>query len=332
MKKILAIVCIIFTCSSFGQKNSDVDEDYIELFPHHISLTQSIFRKDIGISIKEKKYPRLGYTINSRMKLGYHIAWKFISFGFAVNIPIGGNEEKYGQTNTFDFRTNFFIKNKILGDFYLVQSNGMHLSNPTQHIPEFKRTDNYPQFSNMKATQIGLDVLYMFNGSEYSYKAAFGQNAHQLKSAGSLLVGGYLYFIGVDNDGLLYPLADTSSFVQLTDLKGFNITTFGAAAGYAQNFVVKEHGLIGMMGLIGTGLSSFTEKTLTGETNDHNNFSTRIKLKGVLGYQGDVHNAGAQLQVNALLTTFAEGVRGSSILGYTGIYYKVQFPTKKYRN
>lgn len=330
-------ILLLFVCCSFWQKGNAqkqhmVDSNYIKVLPNHISITPSIFRKDNVFNIKEKGAPRLSYSINSRLKLGLHVAWRWISFGFSINVPNASNEDKYGKTQTLDFRTNFLIKNKVLVDLQFATTKGMYLSNAENHIPEFSETvSTYPHYPNMRTFQFGLDVNYLFNSRQYSYKAAFGQNVVQLKTAGGFGVGGYFYLMSVNNDGVLYPEESEHNFNRLKGLNGVNVISYGPEFGYAQNIVFKKHGLVGLLGLLGLGVSSFEEKALDGSSLRHTNFGSRFKFKGMIGYQGDMHSAGFSFRFHATATSYAKKIKGSTILGYTGVYYKIQFTTKKYR-
>lgn len=70
----------------------------------------------------------------------------------------------------------------------------------------------------------------VFNNKKFSYKAAFNQNERQLKSAGSFLLGGGVYFTKISSD---------SSFVHKTrnSLRNFQ---FGVSGGYAYTWAINK--------------------------------------------------------------------------------------------
>ncbi len=78
-----------------------------------------------------------------------------------------------------------------------------------------------------------LDGYYLFNGSHFSYSAAYDQSAYQLRSAGSLMVGGMYYYSHINYDA---PV--NADMIALMDNVGrVKQWQVSLGAGYAYNYV-----------------------------------------------------------------------------------------------
>ena len=78
-----------------------------------------------------------------------------------------------------------------------------------------------------------IDGYYLFNGSRFSYMAAYDQSAYQLRSSGSFMVGGMYYYAHIDyadpkNVGFIFLMDDVG------DMRQWQVSI---GAGYAYNYV-----------------------------------------------------------------------------------------------
>jgi hypothetical protein len=85
-----------------------------------------------------------------------------------------------------------------------------------------------------------MDFWRIMNSDKFSYRAAMTQNDWQLKSAGSLLLGGEANFSSISGDSALTPKAISAYFPQNEVYKA---STFciGPGIGYAYNLVIKKN-------------------------------------------------------------------------------------------
>lgn len=95
----------------------------------------------------------------------------------------------------------------------------------------------------IKVKSFILDGYYMFNGSRYSYAAAYDQSAYQLRSAGSLMVGGMYYYSNIDYET---PL-NAGMIMMMDNIGRLRQWQVSLGAGYAYNYVPARGVLISGM-------------------------------------------------------------------------------------
>jgi hypothetical protein len=121
-------------------------------------------------------------------------------------------------------------------DFVIQHYKGMYLT----PLNVYSRNNTFYLRPDVATTQVGMDFWRIMNSDKFSYRAAMTQNDWQLKSAGSLLLGGEANFGSIGGDSALTPKAIANYFPQSPVYKA---TSFhiGPGIGYAYNFVFKKN-------------------------------------------------------------------------------------------
>lgn len=159
---------------------------------------------------------------NTPMSLGFGISIKNtiidLSYGQSLNFM---KEDDKGRTKALDFQIHNYGR-KFIIDLFIQKYHGFYTADDSN-----KNIKLYP---DLNIQQYGAFGQYVFNNKKFSYKAAFNQNERQLKSAGSFLLGGGVYFSKIDSD---------SSFVYKSknSLRNFQ---FGVSGGYAYTWAIDK--------------------------------------------------------------------------------------------
>lgn len=211
------LLFVVFPYSSKAQ----VDTLYIQPFENKIALRSYLSMKFISM---EKEVDGLTKTFkpNTPLSLGFGIAVNNtiidLSYGYGLKFM---KETEKGNTKALDFQIHNYGR-KFIIDLFAQEYQGFYTADAAD-----KNIQLYP---DLKIQKYGAFGQYVFNNKKYSYKAAFKQNEIQLKSAGSLLLGGGVYFTKIDAD---------SSFVHQSknELRNFQ---FGVSGGYAYTWVINR--------------------------------------------------------------------------------------------
>ncbi len=166
---------------------------------------------------KEKIYmPNNPFEIG----LGLSVNNTVLSFGYGYGFDFL-RDKKYGKTRSFDFQFHNYGR-KYAFDIFFQKYKGFYM--------EEDKVDGFILCPDLRIDKYGLYGEYVFNGKKFSYRAAFDQTEKQLRSAGSLIVGGGVYYTDIKSD---------TSFIfnDKNKLKNFQ---FGVSAGYAYTWVASR--------------------------------------------------------------------------------------------
>lgn len=200
---------------------AQIDTTYIKPFDNQVSLKTYLSTKFISME-KEVDGKIKNFMPNNPMSLGLGISIKNtiidLSYGQSLNFM---KEDDKGRTKALDFQIHHYGR-KFIIDLFIQKYHGFYTADDSN-----KNIKLYP---DLNIQQYGAFGQYVFNNKKFSYKAAFNQNERQLKSAGSFLLGGGVYFSKIDSD---------SSFVYKSknSLRNFQ---FGVSGGYAYTWAIDK--------------------------------------------------------------------------------------------
>jgi hypothetical protein len=204
------------------------------------------------------------YRPNTPFNIGFGANYRFIGLNLGFNLPfVNRHNNKYGETKYLDLQSHVYLR-KIVVDFYGQFYRGYYIANPEEVFgKEYAKQHPYPQRPDLRNTNFGLNVQYIFNDKRFSYRAPNLQNEYQHKSSGSLLVGGEVFYGRIKGDSAIIP-SNMQDTMFLRDLRFYKttITSLAANVGYAYTFVVKQHFFLSLSltgGLGGNATSLFLE-------------------------------------------------------------------------
>ncbi len=144
--------------------------------------------------------------------------------------------------------------------------------------------------NNLAYFQLGLKTFFIFNGSKYSYNAAFNQSQFQIKPAGSfMLLTSFDYNQLKDNGGYITSIdsSNIANYGVYSNLIGLNRNTqvnFNLLPGYGYTLVYKSI-YLALAQYIGVGLQVQNYKQLS-NSNSGSGFCLASRSKCALGYNG----------------------------------------------
>ncbi|MGN0221129.1 MAG: DUF4421 family protein [Prevotella sp.] len=181
---------------------------------------------DVEPHLQSEKFSTIGLWVGYR---GYGYGYsKSIGDNDDTYFTIGATGGRYGlnfkyrkhKTNAPEFRYLFTIEDLDASDEGVVDLN-----------------------APMSMKSYILTGYYLFNGKRFSYAAAYDQSVIQLRSAGSLMLGGAYYRSVVD-----YASNENADFIGMMGNVGKLSITMGCIGlGYAYNFVPAKGWLINAM-------------------------------------------------------------------------------------
>ena len=218
---------------------AQIDTTYIKPFDNKLSLRTYLSMKFLSME-QESNGEIKKFMPNTPMSLGLGVSVNntIINLSYGQGLSFMKDPEK-GKTKAFDFQIHNYGR-KFIIDLFIQKYHGFYTSDNSD-----KNIQLYP---DLNIQQYGAFGQYVFNNKKFSYKAAFNQNEKQLKSAGSFLIGGGVYFTKIGSD---------SSFVHKSrnSLRNFQ---FGVSGGYAYTWAINKRWFTS--GSITTGINFGTER------------------------------------------------------------------------
>lgn len=345
MKKFILILLIItlFTLLLHAQNKVDVsgkkakfDTSYVNSYKHYYSSYVNIITKynrfELNlINTQDQEKISLEYNPNEKAKLGLGFHYKWLSLGIGILNMNPQDEDKYGKTEQFDLQLNIFLRSIII-DANIQNYTGFYISNPNSFNPLYTEThEKYPQYPKLKTTSLGASFFYVFNNKKFSYRAAFNQTEHQMKSAGSFLFGLSFSINAFRNPENIIPNELHSVVAENNYYKSSGIINPGIIFGYAYTYVFQKNYFATLSFVPGIALQ--TRRIVT-ENKDHNqlkiNFSGTNKVRFAAGYNSAKHYLGISFSANNF--TSKDKAESTSIyysLGRVRIFYGRRFISGK---
>lgn len=212
------------------------------------SLYIRSFRQNVAVSVNLGK-PYLAFTQktpsgsynyqpNNPVKGGIGIAIRNTLINFNLGQEFNFlRDKKRGKTKAFDLQMHHYGGSYVV-DLYIQKYRGFYTENEADEV-----TGLYP---DLEIRQYGLHGQYVFNHKKFSYKAAFPQSEIQLRSAGSALLGGCVYYTEMTAD---------SAFIK-NGSRALQNFQFGVNGGYVHTWVLDNHWFINASILVGVNVGN----------------------------------------------------------------------------
>ena len=209
-----------------------------------------------------KNGERLHYKSNDNFNLGVGFNYRFLGLNVGFKMPfVNDDARRFGKTRSFDLQS-FLYMRRLTIDLYMQFYNGLYIFNQDALMRQ-PAGDVFPRRPDMKTRNFGINGHYIFNPRRFSYRAAFIQNEHQKKSAGSAIAGANLYHFRVSADSAVVPrdIIFSSPFWADTFNRS-NVTSLAVGGGYAYTLVIKKNYFLtgSFMGALGLNYTSLRNK------------------------------------------------------------------------
>ncbi len=221
---------------------------------------------------------RLIYKPNISSSAGIGVSYSWLSFDATLRTKARSAQAMRGKTDQVRLGLSFNGR-KVQFNANYQQYKGLYLYNTdVLDANWFQQSDTYPLRPDIDSRTFYARVYYTFNNERFSHPATMFKRERQMKSAGSLLLGGTLVFSQVQGDSSLVPVKVQSYFPKESNLLRYRTINYSVNVGYAYTYVFKKYFFVSASFRPGLGL-----RHQTGTTPDET--ATVIPLK--LGLQGD---------------------------------------------
>ena len=290
---ILLMIAIV-PGNSQAQKNGTTDEGYYIAYPEKVMVRLYLSQKFAPFTVSSQGDKELNYKTNSKLTLGVGASYKSFTLNLGYGFKFLNKDKGQGKTKGLDLQVHIF-PNKwavdVLGTFikgyYLdpKDNNGLNLS-------------TFYQRPDIHRNVIGFTVFRVPNSNKFSYKAAVTQSVWQVKSAGSVLYGGEIYYGSITGDSAIVPSKVASVYPQ-SGLTKVNFISVGPGIGYAYTLVFNRNYFISGS-VIANGDLNFSSEQKGGTKLSKVNFTPSGIFKGAIGYNSDTWSVSANILGNAL--------------------------------
>ena len=219
-----------------GRSSGTSDSNYIYNYERDLIGRIYYSRKNTGFNCAAPdKATSFSYKPNNSKGIGLGLSYRYLT----LNLQFGllGRDESKGTTSSFDFQTNLYKKQWVY-DFVIQTYKGMYLTPKGYNTSD----GSYYLRPDIRTTLVGGDFWRIMNSDRFSYRAVMTQNDWQIKSAGSLLLGGEIYYGITTGDKPLIPdsaLKNYTPFQQgINKVKLFRV---GPGIGYAYTLVLNKN-------------------------------------------------------------------------------------------
>ncbi|BDX38850.1 hypothetical protein CYCD_22050 [Tenuifilaceae bacterium CYCD] len=220
---------------------AQTDSLYIVKDDQSAILSTFLYENFIQFTTVDPKQSKkeIDYLSNNPVSIGLGFNHPKIPFeiSFGYNLSPKADEE-YLRTRSLDVQLHQY------GRMYVTDISLQHYRG--FYIDDSKLLSSEANCPDLSIFEIGISGQYIFNGHKFSYKSAFGQNEYQVKSAGSFLLGGGIYFYNINSDS-------SFTFDSKNRIKSYQ---FGANTGYSYNWVVSKHILLNGSLTLGANLGN----------------------------------------------------------------------------
>ncbi|ANI89844.1 hypothetical protein A9P82_11430 [Arachidicoccus ginsenosidimutans] len=273
-----------------GTSTGNTDSTFIDDYDRMITARIYYSRTNTGIEFRTPHTNSFNYKPNNSKGIGVGVSYRYVTLDFAYGV-LGRDEDK-GKTHTISLMSSLY-KHQWVYDFGIQHYKGMYLSPQSA----FSVNNNYYLRPDIATTMIGGDFWRILNSDKFSYRAVMTQNDWQLKPAGSLLLGGEIYYGAIHGDSALTPVAIADNFPQNAVYKNHSLR-IGPGIGYAYTFVFDKHFFVS--GGITENLDFTIGKEYTNTASKNTaSFSPNLNYRISAGYNSSLWNIDASIFDNS---------------------------------
>ena len=289
VKKIfIAVLFSLLSLQSFSQNDSTYYRKYNESLI--ISLYQS-FARQFDIAVSEKFLPDTGksdlhYFSDADIISGISVDYDKLGFSVGYRSVPPKDERRKGSGKHVNLALNIGgVKWRLEASFRKYM--GFYDANSANYEPGFNDSTPFHQDASMNIENLRFKFLYFFNHQKFAYKAAYGSNYRQTKSAASWVLLGNLYFCRYGADSSLFPAAVRKYYGEYDDLDRLIVKGFSAGGGFSWNLIIAKKIFANLT--LGVGLEPQwkTYHHDRGQSEDMMYVSGSGDVRSSLGYNGD---------------------------------------------
>ena len=177
------------------------------------------------------------YGAESNLIGGITIGYDKLLFSFGTrSTPPAGNTGK-GNTKTFNIGLNFGDNRWVIENNFRTFK-GFYNKNTSKFDTNFIKTGNYYLQPHLTSSMYLTRLMYFTNHQNFSYKAGFGADYRQLKSAATWILGGSFSVYDLHNDSSILPYKARPYYNDYANIKNFTSYNVSFNAGAAATLVL----------------------------------------------------------------------------------------------
>ncbi len=222
----------------------------------------------------------LEYKANTLRTMGIGATYNNLTINLAYGFSFLNNDDDKGKTKSIDLQAHLFPHKWAL-DLLAIRHEGLSFEPKTDDD-----SDNNYYRPDIQQLFIGFSGYRVFNPQRFSFNAAMTQNEWQKKSAGSLLLGGLVYYGQIKGDSSLIPKQDENYFPKAAGINKVNFFSIGVGGGYAYTVVIAKHFYITGSGIVNLNADFSTVQDMNDKANKTTLKPTAI-YKAAVGYNSD---------------------------------------------
>ncbi|HEY4154530.1 MAG TPA: DUF4421 domain-containing protein [Puia sp.] len=232
--------CVLLFMISFPAARAqtpDHDTAYYRTYRDQVTTRAYLSRKYTVLRFDPPgESPKFVYNPNTSLNLGIGATYHAFTLNIGIGISKFNPGEIKGKTRYLDLQGHFYARKwniDVLGEFY----RGYYLTPKGLAAPP---GESYYTRRDLGLGLLGLAFYRSLNDRRFSYQAGLLQNEWQKKSAGSVLVGGEIYYGSVHADSTLVP-AELDSGYGKQNINRVHFFEIGPGIGYAYTLVIGQH-------------------------------------------------------------------------------------------
>jgi hypothetical protein len=175
----------------------------------------------------------LRFRPNGQINIGLGASLRKLTLNIGVRMPfVNDDVDAKGRTRYLDAQANVY-GTKQASTLFLQVYQGYHITSHTMAALGWRQSTEFPYRADLLQYNIGISSLRVVNHERFSYRAGFNQDAVQLRSQGSWLIGGYLTSYFLQADSALVPTRLETDFPHSAGIRKAGFYDLGPMGGYA---------------------------------------------------------------------------------------------------
>jgi Domain of unknown function (DUF4421) len=317
--------------------NGGFDSTYVLDYTHLLTTRVYMSTKFNAMTVDDREQAsHLEYRPNTNVNLGVGASYRALTLNIGLGIPfLNSDDSLRGDTKYLDAQGNMYGRRfainlfaQLYRGYYIDQLSFPGFGEPGTAYTEALREDRLRP--DIRQRNLGASVMHILNNTQFSYRAAFNQDAWQRRSAGSWLVGGNFVYQGMRADRSVVPDAIDSLWRESLRFKRLDQVELGGMGGYGHTFVVQRRFFFSITACLGLGLVRNTSSVEANEgyaRRTHWGGNLRSQARIAAGYNSARTNVGLSYVNEQSQTSLApQAIYGWSV-GNFRIFFVKRFGT-----
>ena len=308
-----------------------VDSNFIESYRNLLSTKLIFVGRFNKFSLTDNSTGKsLEYSINSKTNFGIGINYKGIGIEFQF-APRGLNNDnaKYGKSQQFSLSSSANTR-RFIYDVYLRSSQGFHTTKGFPIPGDTTGALTYFYRPDIINTNIGMEIVYLFNNKHFSSSAPYNLSQRQKKSAGSMLLGSFFSLYTINADSVIIPDSLKDSFKPEVQFKDAGSLTVGIACGYAYTFIFHKYWFVNIYTLPGLSIQQYYSTNANNEkTNSKVSIGIALQSRFAFGYNRKRNYFGFSVMGNNFTINNDKSSSLNYNYGIARLYYGYRFNLPK---